>query len=321
MILTASFAAVAVGALVFLSFRYFGPGGRIQEEKKRKEKRMSPDHDGAFEFVTNLRKNEADISDVQYFQDFLSQNSLTDKVVVLLRTKKWTISVSIFLLVSFVAGLLTFYFLRFVASPILAGVAGLIVMALPMLYLVYWRRRYIEKFSEHLPVALSMISGAIKSGHGLETAFETVEQSAPSPVSSEFGIVNSEVKLGVPLGTALWNLYSRIKSDDLKILITGISIHQELGGSLSEILDNLEGTIRERYSLRREISALSAQGRYSAWVLFLIPIVLVAFYFNNDREMFMDFVASSQGSSILWFVVIMDLVAFAWMRMVVKLTD
>ena len=92
------------------------------------------------------------------------------------------------------------------------------------------------------------------------------------PISTEFGRVIREVNLGLPFEQALENMVRRVRSDDLELMATAISIQHQVGGNLAEILDSIAYTIRERVRIKGEIRTLTAQQRLSGYVVGFLPI-------------------------------------------------
>ena len=99
------------------------------------------------------------------------------------------------------------------------------------------------------------------------------------PISTEFGRVIREVNLGLPFEQALENMVRRVRSDDLELMATAISIQHTVGGNLAEILDSIAYTIRERVRIKGEIKTLTAQQRLSGYVVGLLPVGLAGFLF------------------------------------------
>ena len=112
----------------------------------------------------------------------------------------------------------------------------------------------------------------------MASATEAVPSGRP-PISTEFGRVIREVNLGLPFEQALENMVRRVKSDDLELMATAISIQHTVGGNLAEILDSIAFTIRERVRIKGEIRTLTAQQRLSGYVVGFLPIGLAGFIF------------------------------------------
>ena len=116
-------------------------------------------------------------------------------------------------------------------------------------------------------------------GRGLLQAIELVVRESRPPISTEFSRVIREVNLGLPFDQALENMVRRVRSDDLELMATAISIQHQVGGNLAEILDSIAYTIRERVRIKGEIRTLTAQQRLSGYVVAGLPIGLAAFLF------------------------------------------
>jgi tight adherence protein B len=132
----------------------------------------------------------------------------------------------------------------------------------------------VKKFNGQLGDTISLMSNSLRSGYSLLQSMELVAREAPVPMSQEFMRVVHEVGLGISYQDAMSNLLRRVPSEDLDLLITAINIQHEVGGNLSQILDTIGHTIRERVRIKGEISVLTAQGQMSGYVITFIPVVL-----------------------------------------------
>ncbi len=132
----------------------------------------------------------------------------------------------------------------------------------------------LKAFNNQLGDALNLMVNGLRSGYSVMQAMETVGKELPAPISVEFARVVQEVQLGIAIEQALANMIRRINSDDLDLVVTAINVQREVGGNLAEILDVISFTIRERVRIKGEIQTLTAQGRYSGYVISFLPIVL-----------------------------------------------
>jgi tight adherence protein B len=151
---------------------------------------------------------------------------------------------------------------------VLLGVVG------PFLYLAVRASRRQAKFDEQLPSTLQLLAGALQAGHSLQQAVDTVVQEAGDPISSEFHRVLTEARLGRPLEEAFEAMAKRTRSVDFEWTVMAIRLQRQVGGNLAEVLSTVSQTIRDRYSLKRQIKALSAEGRLSSLILSVLPILL-----------------------------------------------
>jgi tight adherence protein B len=147
------------------------------------------------------------------------------------------------------------------------------VPALGYLLVAIRRSKRTAAFADQLPSTLQTLVASLRAGYSLPQALESVVQTGFSPTSSEFERMLSEVRVGRPLPAALRNLGDRMSSPDFDWVVIALEINEEVGGNLSEVLETVEQTIRERESLRRNVRALSAEGRVSALIIFLLPFI------------------------------------------------
>jgi tight adherence protein B len=151
---------------------------------------------------------------------------------------------------------------------VLLGVVG------PFLYLSVRASRRQAKFEEQLPSTLQLLAGALQAGHSLQQAVDTVVQEAGDPIAGEFHRVLTEARLGRPLEEAFEAMARRTRSVDFEWTVMAIRLQRQVGGNLAEVLRTVSQTIRDRYSLKRQIKALSAEGRLSSIILSVLPLVL-----------------------------------------------
>ena len=149
-------------------------------------------------------------------------------------------------------------------------------------YLRVKARLRIEKFTELFPEALTMISRSLQAGHSFNTAVQLVGNEIANPVGELFKMAYDQQMLGLRITDGLNNLNERIESLDLRFFTTVIGINSEIGGNLSEILEKLSDTIRERLRIRKQVQVYTAQGRMSGYVLGALPIAaFIAFNILN----------------------------------------
>jgi tight adherence protein B len=154
----------------------------------------------------------------------------------------------------------------------------------PFLYLSVRASRRHAKFEEQLPSTLQLLSGALQAGHSLQQAVDTVVHEAGDPIAGEFQRVLTEARLGRPLEEAFEAMAKRTGSVDFKWTVMAIRLQRQVGGNLAEVLSTVSQTIRDRYSLKRQIKALSAEGRLSSLILSILPILMfVALLILNPK--------------------------------------
>jgi tight adherence protein B len=162
----------------------------------------------------------------------------------------------------------------------IALVAGLLLGAAPIGFVLFKRKRRMGQFEKGLPEALDLMVSGLRAGHSLLAAMALVARECGDPVGSEFKVCFEEQNYGLDMSRALDNMLLRVPLQDMKITATAIIIQKESGGNLAEVLDKTSHVIRERFRLKKQIMVHTAQGRLTGWVLTLLPVVLgVAIYF------------------------------------------
>ena len=164
-------------------------------------------------------------------------------------------------------------------NPIILLIGGFIGFLLPRFWLGRRKSGRLNAFNKQLPDTITLIANALRAGSSFLQAIELVVRESRPPISTEFGRVIREVNLGLSFDTALENMVRRVKSDDLELMATAISIQHTVGGNLAEILDSIAFTIRERVRIKGEIRTLTAQQRLSGYVVGFLPIGLAGFLF------------------------------------------
>lgn len=192
-----------------------------------------------------------------------------------------------------------------IVSFLIGGVLGAFA---PRFYVKSKQRQRLSKFNDQLGDMLNLMVNGLRAGYSTMQAMEAISKELPPPISDEFRRVVQEMQLGIPMETALDNLLRRIPSDDLDFVITAINVQREVGGNLSEILDSISFTIRERVRIKGEIRVMTAQVRASGTLLSLIPMGLaLALWFMNPGYLlsFFDGPSPICGWAAIGLIVIM----------------
>ena len=165
---------------------------------------------------------------------------------------------------------------------------GLLFLALgvmgPWIYLGLRRSKRRKAFNAGLPDTLQLISGSLSAGLSLAQSVDTVVREGPEPICSEFRRVLVETRLGVTIEDALEGLAERFESKDFEWVVMAIRIQRQVGGNLAELLDTVAATMREREYVRRQVAALAAEGKLSAWVLGLLPPLFMVYLLLTNYD-------------------------------------
>jgi tight adherence protein B len=155
---------------------------------------------------------------------------------------------------------------------------------IPIMVLRWRRKRKTLKIEQFMPDAMELLARSLRSGHTLQGTLELVSQEIPKPLGTEMRITYEEQRLGLSMSQAFRRMGERVDSQDLQFFVTAVLIQSETGGNLSEILDNIGTIIRDRLKLKGKVQSLTAEGRFSALILSLLPfITFLGFYLVNQR--------------------------------------
>jgi tight adherence protein B len=175
-------------------------------------------------------------------------------------------------------------FFFFNQSLLVALIGVLVGIRIPKMYINFAANRRLRAFNNQLGDTLTLWVNALRAGSSVLQGMETIATESPVPISVEFERVVQEVRLGLSVEQALDNMFNRVPSDDLDLVITAVNIQREVGGNLAEVLDNISFTIRERVRIKGEIRTLTAQGRISGWIITFLPIALGFLMFLINPE-------------------------------------
>lgn len=161
---------------------------------------------------------------------------------------------------------------------------GALGYMLPAFYVRSRIARQLRKLNEQLEEMITMVSNSLRAGFGLLQAFDMAAEQLQPPMSTELGRLLRDIRVGASLEDALEAMSRRVGSYDLDVIITAILIQRSVGSNLSEVLDKVAHTIRERVRLKGEISTLTAQKKLSAWIIGLMPpaIILIVMAMNFE---------------------------------------
>lgn len=247
--------------------------------------------------VGSLRRDTS-ISSIKWLDKFLSK-LLKDKsrlLMILIEQTGLKIKVSEFLLFTVLVGFIGMLLVDMLFHIPFVGFA---VVIAPFLILQLLKMKRIEAFSAQLPQALDLLSSDLRAGLDIQAGLKHLSEEFKPPIGEEFAKVVVEVNLGLTLTDALKNLSRRMGTMDVQMLCTGIIINRELGGNLSELIQNISDTVRERFRLKGMIKALTAENEMSAMLLIALPIGLYLLLNIMSPDIYNSFAQDPVGKAIL----------------------
>ena len=271
----AGFAAVLLACLVL-----FGPGSRSARPYRALRQRLSP-----YSLTPAIADNQPRLTAfgssewagkaTAMAETLVRRGNLEETFLDRLEAAGLNMRVAEFVLISlgsaFIPPLLVLVLTRNLLVTVVVVLLGTVG---PFLYLSVMASRRQAKFEEQLPSTLQLLSGALQAGHSLQQAVDTVVHEAGDPIAGEFQRVLTEARLGRPLEEAFEAMATRTNSIDFKWTVMAIRLQRQVGGNLAEVLSTVSQTIRDRYALKRQVKALSAEGRLSSLILSILPLLM-----------------------------------------------
>jgi tight adherence protein B len=181
-------------------------------------------------------------------------------------------------------------------------------LGIPLIILSRMASKRLQKMQEQFPVALDIFIRGLRSGHPVSAALDLLTKEMEDPLGSEFGLVMDEVSYGADVRDALQSMADRWGLEDIQMFVVSLSVQNETGGNLAEILHNLASVIRERASMYMKVRALSSEGRMTALMLTALPILTFSALFLLNPAFYLDvaqdpiFVPGFVGLIILYFI-------------------
>ena len=161
----------------------------------------------------------------------------------------------------------------------LSGLVALGIVALiPLAWLARKRSKRLKRFEQQLPDSLNLLAGSMRAGFSFMQGLEAIANEATEPARRELLRVFTEARLGRNVDEAMEDCAARMNSSDLAWVVMALRIQREVGGNLAELLDTVAETMTQRERLRREIQSLTAEGRFSGYVLTAMPFFFLAMF-------------------------------------------
>ncbi len=208
---------------------------------------------------------------VEMTRDFASRSGLLTKTETLLEQADLPVRPAeiLFYVPTFavVLGLL----FSLASGPVMGLIVLCVALFFPYGFITRRRARRLKRFEQQLPDTLGLLAGSMRAGFSFLQGLEAVADECQDPMRRELQRVFTEARLGRPPEEALEDMAARMSSADLGWAVMAIRIQREVGGNLAELLDTVAETMSQRERLRREVRALTAEGRFSAYILSAMP--------------------------------------------------
>lgn len=207
----------------------------------------------------------------------------------------------------------------FSESPLLAALAALAGAFAPRISWRLLRRRRMDRLVLQLPDGLTMMSGAMRAGAGLQAALDLVVKEMPAPLSQEFSVLLREQRLGLPLEESLRGMGERLQLEDVSLFVSALTIAKEVGGNLSEILERLAATLRAKAVMEGKIKALTSQGKLQGMVVGALPIFLAAILYSMEPVAMRPLFTTAYGWATMAVIGVLLLLGAVFIRKIVSI--
>lgn len=152
-------------------------------------------------------------------------------------------------------------------------------------------KKRVSLMEEQLPDAVELMVRSLRVGHPFSSALSIVAKEVPDPLGTEFGMIGDEAAYGRDVAESLKAFAERMDNQDLRFLAVAVTIQQQSGGNLAEILEGLAKVIRSRFKLFRRVKAITAEAKWSGMFLSSFPVLALLMilmlkpdYFDEVKE-------------------------------------
>lgn len=307
-------ALVAVSLLALFAFSVNLSGATRGRRSLVTDAQVSGADAPAERIVASVRHSSAHIADrlVERSNATVGIDAALDRAGVVMRSGEFVaLSFGAAIGLSVVLGLL-------MGLPGLVLGVALAMVAAPLLlsFLVSRRNR---QFADQLGDTLLLLSGALRAGFGVGQALDSIAQEMDAPMSVEIQRALLEIRLGRDIETALGNVARRMNNEDFGWVVDAMRINKEVGGDLAHILDQVQDTIRGRARLRRQVRALTAEGRLSAIVLAALPVGITLVLYTTNADYLRPLVTETAGRLMVAASVAMLVAGGLWLRRLIDM--
>jgi len=204
-------------------------------------------------------------------------------------------------------------------SQVVVWTVVILLGACPLFY-VYWKKmRRMQKLQRQLPDALDLIARALRAGHAFSSGLKLAAEEFDDPLGPEFENVVYEINFGVSVADALKNLAGRVECPDIKYFVISVIIQRETGGNLAEIMESIAHIIRERFRFQGRVEILAAEGKFSALVLILVPILVFVGIYLTSPQYLKALLEDPSGKYVAGISIVMMILGVLFMRKMVEI--
>jgi tight adherence protein B len=315
--------AIVIGIFVVVVAIVFGAYWLVivrQEEQETRAVRQRLGGKIRAPLGARLVKTTEHLSGIPTFENALARSTaLTNPLKVLIERSgaKYTVG-RIILSAAFLGGAAATVTIVLLGSWLIGLVAAVLASSLPVLYLRHIVSKRLAVFEEQFPEAIDLMARALRAGHALPTALELVANEVPAPIGPEFRLLFDQQNYGLSMPDALRAFADRVPLIDARFFVTAVLTQREMGGNLSEVLDKLAAVIRERFTVKRQVRAVSAHGRITGTVLGALPLAIAAALLVVSPSHLSILINDPLGVNMIIAGVALELIGIVWIKTVIN---
>jgi tight adherence protein B len=258
--------------------------------------------------------------EMSQFEKWLYKSKLIRRLDILIDKSGLKYDVKFFLLVVLIFAATGFFIGLVLGRGIIFPFLFMFIAAtIPFFYLIVKKAKRLRHFTEQLPNALEMISRSLKAGHSFIAAVRMVGTEMSEPASGIFKSVYDEQTLGLTMREALGHMVVRMDTPDTRFFVTAVNVYKEIGGNLSELLEKLAQTIRERLRIRRQVRVYTAQARLSGYILAALPIFMAVFFIVVAPDYIGELLSVKMGKILIAAAIVSQIIGFLVIRKIINI--
>lgn len=315
-----SFAAAGSAVLALGQFLGARPGGAARRlERYTEASRQAPDAAPAPTVDVQLLREQR-YSNWAMLDQMIARRSWAERAAADLVRADLPLRVGEYLMLRWlgaaVFALIGFALVHHFLLPMLLAPIGYL---LPRMWVKRCQDQRRRKFDDQLVEAISLLASTLKSGYSFLQGMEAVATEMPAPVSTEFDRLIKEIGVGARADEALLRLIDRVRSDDLELVVTAIMIQRTVGGELAGILENITKTVRERQRIKRDVSTLTAQQRWSGYIIGALPFFLMGVIYFVNPGYTDELVQTLHGRVMVGIALVLELIGFLMIKRIIAI--
>jgi len=209
--------------------------------------------------------------------------------------------------------------LFFSRSVITALGIGIIGFSVPPVLVRRSSKKRQEEFNKQLGESLTIMGNCVKAGFSFQQAMESIATEMQAPISTEFTKTLREVHYGISLEDAMKHMVDRVKNKDLDLLVSAVLTSAQVGGNLSDILEVISETVKDRIKIKAEVRVLTSSGRMSGMIIGMLPIFIILALMLINPDYFRSFIDTASGKLMLIVSVILETTGFIIINRIVDI--